>query len=241
MEEPRLLDGEERRDTSVHPEGHFLWAGTAGKASHKGSTLFWKTLLPRKAIVRKIGGKGHQFEVNGENYDMYDAWYRRLGQDYFDRIGLGLWRMEVEPREKRREDLFLHVLQATDGAVTKMAPAELIEEEGEVGARIQARGGEVTVTFGTTGPVRGRVKIEAGTEDIDLELAREVIDDYEAWRDDPRYGRWMNDPSFRAALTPVDGPQGHRGSKHSGRSSGEGSSPQSSGPGAGGGGLPRKR
>jgi len=194
MEEPQLLDGSQELDASVHPQGHFLWKGTTGRATHKGGTLLWKTLLPKQAVIRKIGGKGHQFEVNGENYDMYDAWYQRVGQDFFDRIGLGLWRIEVEPLEKRHDDLFLHVLQATDDSVAKMAPAELIESQGTVGTRIRTPGGEVTVTFAATGPLRGHVTIRGGAEAVDVELARDVVDDYKAWRDDPRYPRWINDP-----------------------------------------------
>ncbi len=206
MEEPRLLDGSEERDTSIHSEGHFLWKGTTGAASHRGSTLVWKTLLPRQAVIRKIGGPGHQFEVNGENYDMYEAWYRRLGQEFFDRIGLGMWRIEVEPLKKQTEDLFLHVLQATDRGVSTMAPAELIEKNDMVGARIRTGSGEVTVTFNVTAAVRGHITIQGEGTAVDMDLATDVIDDYEAWRADPRYPRWKSDPYLKAALTPMPRP-----------------------------------
>ncbi len=204
MEEPTLLDGREERDSTVHPEGHFLWKGTTGRAAHKGSALFWKTLLPKQVVIRKIGGKGHQFEVNGENYDMYDVWYERLGQDFFDRIGLGMWRIEVEPGQEQTEDLFLHVLWATDGSARRMLPTELIETSDSVGARIRAPGTEVAVTFATTGPVSGHITIRKGAATVlDSDLATEVVDTYEAWRDDPRYGRWMTDPYYQGALRPM--------------------------------------
>jgi heparin/heparan-sulfate lyase len=206
MEEPRLLDGEREPDTSVHAQGHFLWKGTAGAASHRGSTLFWKTLLPRNAVIRAIGGPGHQFEVNGENYDMYDAWYRRLGQEFFDRIGLGMWRIEVEPLKKQAQDFFLHVLQATDRTVSIMAPAELIEGSDMVGARIRTGIDTVTVTFGVTGPVRGHITLQGDGDALDMDLAKDAIDDYEAWRTDPRYARWKKDPYLQAALTPMTRP-----------------------------------
>jgi hypothetical protein len=202
MEEPRVLDGDEVPDRSVHSAGHAIWKGVTGRATHKGSALFWKTLLPRQAVIRKIGGRGHQFEVNGENYDMYDAWYERLGQDFFDRIGLGLWRMEVEPVKKQHHDLFLHVLQATDAGVTAMVPVELLENEGLAGARIQTRDGEVTVTFATTGAVRGHIQIRGGEATVDEDLSEKVADHYEAWQGDPRYARWRDDPHLKAALTP---------------------------------------
>jgi len=203
MEEPQLLDGTETLDPSVHPEGHYLWQGRTGKAVHNGSALFWKTLLPKQAIIRKMGGKGHQFEVNGENYDMYDAWYQRLDQNFFERIGLGLWRMEVEPVVRQRDDLFLHVLWATDASSAEMLPTDLVEEGDRVGARIRTPQGEVTATFAATAPVAAHLSIQGALGHLDSDLATEVRDDYEAWRDDPRYQRWMSDPAMQPALQPV--------------------------------------
>lgn len=202
MEEPRLLDGEEAADTSLHDHGHYLWRGTTGRAAHQGSALFWKTLLPRQATIRKIGGRGHQFEVDGENLDMYDAWYERLGPGFFDRIGLGLWRIEVEPRGQSKEDLFLHVLWATDATAADMLPVELVEREGVAGARIQMGSGEVVVTFATRGPVRGRLGVETMDGRLDTELRPEVLDHYGEWHEDPRHARWMSDPYLKATLTP---------------------------------------
>lgn len=205
MEEPRLLDGEETPDPSVHPEGHFLWDGRSGRAEHEGSALLFRTLLPEDATIRKIGGPGHQFEVNGENLDMYDAWYDRLGPSFAKRIGLGLWRIEVEPARASREDTFLHVLRATDAAAPGRLEAERLMTEEGPGARIRTPDGEVTVTFARRGSVGGHITIRRGAETVvDRPLARTVEDHYEAWRADPRYPRWHTAP-FRAALTPVAG------------------------------------
>ena len=38
---------------------------------------------------------------------------------------------------------------------------------------------------------------------LDVELVRDVVDDSEAWRDDPRYTRWKTDPYLEAALKPA--------------------------------------
>lgn len=205
MEKPVLLDGKEEAETSLHPEGHYLWQGRTGKATHHGSALFFKTLLPENAVIRKIGGKGHQFEVNRENYDMYDAWYQRLDQKFFERVGLGLWRMEVEPRSKQENDVFLHVLWATEAAVRAMLPVELTRDDPHTtGVRIRAAEGVVTLTFALSGPLGGHVTIEkSGTVVVDEDLALRVADDYEAWRDDPRYPSWGNDPFVQAALRPM--------------------------------------
>jgi hypothetical protein len=140
---------------------------------------------------------------------MYDAWYQRLDQNFFERIGLGLWRIEVEPAAKQQDDLFLHVLWATDASATEMLPTELVEEDGRVGARIRTPQGEVTVTFAATGPVAAHLSIQGARPQagasarLDTDLATDVRDDYEAWRDDPRYQRWMSDPAMQPALQPM--------------------------------------
>lgn len=79
MAQPQCLDGQLTPDLSVHPEGHFRAEGRVLRAAHGGSALFSRTLLPRDATIRVIGGQGHQFEVAGENYDMYEAWWQKVG------------------------------------------------------------------------------------------------------------------------------------------------------------------
>ena len=123
MEQPLCVDGALRPDRSLHPEGHFLAGGDTLRAAHAGSVLFSKTVLPRKAIIRVLGGPGHQFEVNGENYDMYPRWWEQIGtKEYQEQIGIGWWRVEVEPPVKSPSDLFLHVLWATDDRAGRCFP-----------------------------------------------------------------------------------------------------------------------
>ena len=77
MAQPQCLDGQLTPDTQKHADGHLLATGRVLRAAHRGGALFCKTLFPRQATIRVLGGMGHQFEVNGENYDMYDAWWRQ--------------------------------------------------------------------------------------------------------------------------------------------------------------------
>ncbi len=201
MGEPRSLDGAEVRDTSVHPEGHFLFRGRTWTAEHHGGRLFCTTLLPERATIRKIGGKGHQFEVNGENYDMYDVWYERVGQDFLNRIGIGWWRVEVEPQTRENDDLFLHVLQAADANVAQMVPVERVEEGGRVGARVLAGRRTFVVLFNKSGPVGGRIAIvEGGRTLLDRPLAQNVQDNYRQWKTDPRYKQWTTNKYFRCVI-----------------------------------------
>jgi hypothetical protein len=202
MGEPRCLDGKKEPDKAIHPEGHWLFAGRTSGLIYNGSKLFCKTLLPERAVIRKIGGKGHQFEINGENYDMYDVWYDRVKPPFIERIGLGLWRIEVEPETKATTDTFLHVLEVAGEGKREMSPVKLVRNGDSVGAEVQTTDTVCTVLFRSAGPVTGHVTIRRGGRVVaDSGLATDVHDDYDQWRSDPRYEAWANDPHYRAALS----------------------------------------
>jgi len=204
MAQPLCVDGELAPDRSVHPEGHFLAAGRTLRAPHGGSVLFSRTLLPEKAVIRVLGGKGHQFEVNGVNYDMSPKWWKNVGtKAYQERIGIGWWRVEVEPEVKQAEDLFLHVLWATEASAKAMFPVETLERGGQVGAKFVAGGIAVEVTFAKAGPVAGHIKLSRGGNLIaDRSLASTVEDNYQQWRADPRFKDWTTNPHMRAVISP---------------------------------------
>jgi len=194
MEQPQCLDGTMTADTSVHPDGHFLANGKTLSASHGGSVLFMKNLLPEKTTIRVLGGKGHQFEVNGENYDMKDMWWEKIGTKQFqEAIGLGWWRVEVEPQEQQVNDVFLHVLWSTD--------VKKITKNGQVGAKFTADGNAVEVTFATSGDVAGHIKIEKkGAVLCDRPLVSKLEDNYQKWGKDPRFKDWMTNPYMRSVI-----------------------------------------
>ena len=58
-------------------------------------------MLPADARVRKVGGSGYEYWVNGVNYDPWPDTENELG---------GQWRLEIMPPTARRDDLFLTVL-----------------------------------------------------------------------------------------------------------------------------------
>jgi hypothetical protein len=202
MEQPACLDGGLRPDPSVHPEGHFLAAGRTLRAAHGGSALFVKTLLPEQAVVRVLGGPGHRFEVNGEDCDMNALWWQKVGTpEYQERIGLGAWRVEVEPAARQAEDLFLHVLWAADDSVREMVPVEKTEAGGRVGVRFTADGVTVEAEFDRAGPPGGRVRLSRGGQVLaDRPLAARVEDDYRKWEADPRHREWMTNDALRSAI-----------------------------------------
>ena len=202
MEQPLCVDGDLQSDRSLHPEGHFLASGDTLRAAHGGSVLFSKTVLPRKAVIRVLGGPGHQFEINGENYDMYPQWWKQVGtKEYQEQIGIGWWRVEVEPQEKSPSDVFLHVLWATDDRVRKMFPVETIESAGETGVRFVADGIAVEASFAKSGEVAGRIHIvKEGRVLADGPLPRHANDHYDLWRSDPRFHDWNTNPAMRAVM-----------------------------------------
>jgi hypothetical protein len=202
MEQPSCPSGELRPDVSVHPDGHFLAAGDTLRCAHGGSVLFSKTVLPRKATIRVLGGPGHQFEVNGENYDMYPLWWREVGtRQYQEQIGLGWWRVEVEPQLKAESDLFLHVLWATEDRAREMFPVATIEDAHQVGVRFVADGIDVEAAFSKAGNVGGRIRLKKGSRVIAARgLASAVVDHYRQWNTDPRFQDWNTVPAMRAVM-----------------------------------------
>ena len=209
MEQPQCIDGQLAADTTVHPDGHFLAGGKTLRAPHAGSVLFSKTLLPENAIIRVLGGKGHQFEVDGVNHDMTEAWWKKMEtpdyQGYLERIGIGYWRVEVEPQEKKNEDIFLHVLWATVDTAKEMFPVEKIEKDGQVGAKFTADGSEVEVTFAQAGAVAGHIKItKDGKVICDRPLASKIEDNYQKWNSDKRFNEWMTNPYMRSVIGEKD-------------------------------------
>lgn len=206
MERPECIDGEMAPGTSIHPQGHFLVGGRTLRTAHGGGVLFSKTLLPEKAAIRVLGGKGHQFEVHGENLDMYDTWWQKIGTPkYQEQIGVGWWRVEVEPQARQAEDFFLHVLWATEDNAKAMFPVEAIVREGHVGAKFAAEGKEVEVVFATTGEMAGRIRLSQGGQVIcDRPLVRTIEDNYQKWQHASRFGAWMTSPCMRAVIGDKD-------------------------------------
>ncbi|MCP4545709.1 MAG: hypothetical protein GY835_04470 [bacterium] len=97
--EPMIIGG---MRTDVEVEGHIeTWNADAFEVELGGAVLHGKMLLPEDIHLRKIGGTGYEYWVNGTNYDPWPASENELG---------GVWRMEIIPDEARKDDLFLTVL-----------------------------------------------------------------------------------------------------------------------------------
>lgn len=74
----------------------------------EGAALQVYALLPQEAVLRKVGGPDYRYyvEVDGDDEDL-DGTNMEAGaseQPWFD---AGLWRLEIQPAEKRKADRFL--------------------------------------------------------------------------------------------------------------------------------------
>ena len=99
-------------------------------AEHRGA-MQAHFLLPKEAELTKIGGKGKEFTINGENYP--------LCHDYDPACALeaGAWRLENSPKHGNNTDYMLTVLLAGDieenGAAARV---ETVETETHFGAAV---------------------------------------------------------------------------------------------------------
>lgn len=108
-----------------------------GKGTH-GGKLHVRSLLPRDAAMRTVGGPGREFWVESAATNF------AVGPDVHP-VEAGAWRLEISPGAPRREDEFLTVLTVMDAETTGAPPAARRIESGDaVGVSILGR----TVMFG---------------------------------------------------------------------------------------------
>jgi hypothetical protein len=91
------------------------------------SKLFVRTIMPSPFQMTKIGGAGHEFDVNGVNYAPSGG----ADSDH------GAWRIEVRPTTSAEEHLFLHVLYVADASMGSMPAVDPITTDDVVGVEIE--------------------------------------------------------------------------------------------------------
>ncbi len=159
--------------------------GNTARADQGQGRLFCRTLLPADATIEKVGGPGQEFLVEGVNYDInagpagaiVKSEYTGIKKLEYKEVPelMGRWRLEVRPGAARAEDVFLHVLQASDQTVEAMEPAQVRREGGSAILSFQAHTAQVTLTLPATGPIGGHIKIvSAGKTLAEAELAQKV-------------------------------------------------------------------
>ena len=180
------------------------------------------TLLPAEGarLVKTIGGPWHDFEVNGVNIGPNEETYKvlngkwRKGDGALE--GVGGWRIEVAPRKAAGEVHFLHVLQTGSAGALKPGKVSLIRAGGGAGAKIVLGPKTCEVTFSAAGPTGGKIKVtEGGRAVTDEALVTKIEDNYDRWRDDPRYEEWMTNEYMRTVIFPYGKRPGGAGARPS--------------------------
>jgi len=141
-----------------------------------GGRLFVRTLLP-EAFTR---------EVTPNAQAKADAFNRRAD-----------WRTDVIPARPRTDDVFLHVLEATDRSQERALPVRRIDVGTRIVLRFEYQGKNYEVAFNRTGKLGGRVKIRQGwwKSLLDREFPAGIVDTDDAhiercrtlMRQDPEY------------------------------------------------------
>jgi hypothetical protein len=151
------------------------------KYQYDGKLYGW-TVLPETATIDVVGGPGKEFYIEdplnpgtGTNWNQCAQGWCPAGKGLGSVSGYvnpapevaqrepGSWRLEVKPSAPATEDLFLHVMLATNGVDTNVpvsvtVPANL--PSGSVGATWTEGGKTYTVTFPQSG-VGGHITIRA--------------------------------------------------------------------------------
>ncbi len=211
-------DGETHSEpaaTEDHPGGHFLHAvGDSFQVSNDTGTMMVTTLLPQRdaRTVRTIGGKWHDFELNGVNYGPTGETYELLDKKKNGGLeGVGGWRIEVAPTKVTGEAHFLHVLQVGDRAALTPADVTLVTTSTRTGAKILHDDESIEIVFNTKGDTGGHVTVSRGDQTtVKEELVTRVEDHYDRWKVDPRYENWMTNPFMRTVIFPY----GKAGQRH---------------------------
>ena len=115
--------------------------------------MLCRTLLPRQAVLRPVGGPGKAYWAAGQNWDLVED-----GLTDANRALIGQWRVEVTAEQPQRAEKFLHIIQVGDSQMTHMDAVELVEQGGRHGVRLTTAGQTWEVLFDGEGPLGGSVR-----------------------------------------------------------------------------------
>lgn len=94
--------------------------------------LYCDVLWPQNASIEKIGGPGMEFWSAGKNWANSPRTKDIAGES-------GAWRIEESPSTSQAEDIFLNVMQVTDGTNPAIVEVSRIDAEAVVGAVVLDR------------------------------------------------------------------------------------------------------
>jgi hypothetical protein len=145
-------DADYRKDWLLHTAHKPLILGKTVSAEHGKGRILCRTMLPRDAELRPVGGSGKEFWAAGKNWDIV-----RDGLTDESLALMGQWRVEVTPGNARKEDIFLHVIQVGGKDLEQMDKIKLIEEDNRCGVTINTGKQTWDVVFNFKGSLGGHI------------------------------------------------------------------------------------
>jgi heparin/heparan-sulfate lyase len=158
-----------RKDWLLHTAHKPQIRGKTIRADHKKGRMLCRTMLPRDAELRSVGGPDKEFWAAGKNWDIL-----REGLTDENLALMGQWRVEVTPGNARQQDNFLHVIQVGDQDLRQMDMVKLIEEDNRCGVTITSGEHTWNVVFNSTGTLGGHISRSGNGSRINRNLTNGV-------------------------------------------------------------------
>jgi len=139
------------------------------RAEHNKGRMLCKTILPKDAVLKAVGGPGREFWAAGKNWDIV-----RDGLTEENLALMGQWRVEVTPGQARKKDVFLHVIQVGGQDLEKMDKIELTEDSDAYGVRVITDRQTWDIIFNSEGALGGHITRTGEGQRIDRDLTSSV-------------------------------------------------------------------
>ena len=131
-------------------------------ADDGGGRMFCRALLPQDAVLRVVGGPGHEFESSGRNWELPDA-----AKPYAETKNyLGRYRVETSPAPPAESDVFLHIIQVGADAAPRMLGTRLLEDGVTFGVAFTTDRGDWEIRFRRNGPPGGSVRLSRDVRSV---------------------------------------------------------------------------
>lgn len=143
--------------------------------SYQEGRLVCVPVLPQKRTVKKVGGAGDEFLVNGYHYKCGPQSEGNPSELHPGELP-GAWRIEESPAEPAARDYFLNVIQVTDKGRTDVPVVAAGDKDAAAVTVTLSDGRIVTTSFGKDGSPSGSLKIEKGGKTLyDAPLVDRVV------------------------------------------------------------------